>query len=122
VSSLLSPALSRAPHAAARRLYQDDSCGLARVVAAPGAPPLPAHDIDPDAWAAALVPGLPASQRSAVLADLFGLPADGANGKCRLSLCMQAPLLLRQAWKALEDMPCSLLVLHALLCSGGDWW
>jgi hypothetical protein len=81
VLSLQRPALSGSPHDAARRLYQDDSCGLARVVAAPGAPPPPAHDSGAAAWAAALAPGLPASQRSAALADLFGLPADGAMGK-----------------------------------------
>ena len=59
------------------RLYQDDSGGLARVVAAVNT--LPAGDPAAAAWSLALAPSLPAAQRTAALAELFGLPADGAD-------------------------------------------
>lgn len=58
------------------RLYEDDIGGLTRVVATVDA--LPAGDPAAAAWSLALAPSLPAAQRTAALAELFGLPADGA--------------------------------------------
>ena len=77
------------------RLYEDDSGGLARVVAAVNT--LPAGDPAAAAWSQALAPSLPAAQRTAALAELFGLPADGA---CACVAGASYPWPVPGAWPA----------------------